>query len=883
MTRSGWWRVVAGVLIAAPGAATAQEGDGAAGRPGLRETPTLAAEPLPGEDAIRLDGRLDETAWQRAETARGFTQFEPESGAPPSQRTTARVLYGDDALFVGIRAYDTAPDSIAGQLTRRDQSSYSDAVGVIIDSYFDRRTAFHFEVNPLGVKTDIYRFDDTGEDRGWDAVWDVATTSDGEGWTAEFRIPYSQLRFREGEEQTWGINFTRRIARAQETVVWAPTSRDESAIVSRFGELRGLQNVRSPTRMEITPYTLARVSRMQGDSRDPFYRPTDPSGAVGADVKYAVTGDLTLNLTLNPDFGQVEADPAQVNLTAFETFLPERRPFFVEGASLFNFSLALGDGDDAVESLFYSRRIGRAPQGWADPLGGYADGDDQTTILGAWKLSGKTAGGWSIGLLNAVTAEETARISPAAGPETEQIIEPFSNYSVVRVSRDFREGRSALGVIATGVNRERDAADGLGLRSGAYTGGLDLRHRFGGDNWQVVANLLASHVRGSPEAIASTQLSPARYYQRPDADHVEYDPARTSLSGVSAYVGLNKFAGGRWRFGTMYQSRSPGFEVNDAGYQREADYHTGVVYGGYAVTEPMGAFRRWRINTSWWTSRTWGNEVTGYGGNLNGNGQLTSFWGGYGGVNVNTGGSSTGLLRGGPSVRNETRWNGWGGVYSDDRRALQLNLNVNWNRAPESDSWGWGVSPTLRWRPSARSTLSVGTFYNRRQNDLQWVGRYGTGAEPLFGRIDQTTLGLTGRLDFAFTPTLSLQLYAQPFVSAGAYDDFKRVANPQAAAYRDRVAPVDLRPGGDGWAGDVDGDGVDDVVGMPDFNVRQFRSNTVLRWEYRPGSTLYLVWAQGRQGSLNDGAFHAGQDLGDLFRMPPEDVFMIKVSYWINP
>jgi hypothetical protein len=868
--------------MAAP--ARAQErGSSGASPPGVRTTPTLEAERLSAEDAVHLDGRLDEAVWGTAEEARGFTQFEPSSGAPPSQRTTARILYGDDALFVGIRAFDTAPDSIAGQLTRRDQSSYSDAVGVVIDSYHDRRTAFHFEVNPVGVKTDIYRFDDTAEDRGWDAVWDVATTTDDEGWSAEFRIPYSQLRFREGENQTWGINFMRRIARAQETVVWAPTSRDEAAIVSRFGELQGLRNVRSPTRMEITPYTLGRVSRLQGDPADPFYRSTDPTGAVGADVKYAVTGDLTLNLTLNPDFGQVEADPAQVNLTAFETFLPERRPFFVEGASLFNFSLALGDGDDAVESLFYSRRIGRTPQGWADPRGGYADADDRTTILGAWKLSGKTAGGWSIGLLNAVTAEETARISPASGPETEQVIEPFSNYSVVRVSKDFREGRSAVGIIATGVNREREAADGLGLRSGAYTGGLDLRHRFGGDNWQVTANLLASHVRGSAEAIAATQLSPARYYQRPDADHLEYDPSRTSLSGMSAYVGLNKFAGGRWRFGTMYQSRSPGFEVNDAGYQREADYHTGVVYGGYAVTEPMGPFRQWRVNTSWWSSRTWGNEVTGYGGNVNGNFQLGSFWGGYTGVNVNTGGVSTNLLRGGPSVRNETGWSGWGGMYTDSRRALQLNLNGNWNRAPESDSWGWGLSPTLRWRPSARSTLSVGTFYNRRINDLQWVGRYGAGEEALFGRIDQTTLGLTGRFDFAFSPTLSLQLYAQPFVSAGTYDDFKRVSDPMAPTYAGRISAVPLRPGEVGWVGDVDGDGEDELVGMPDFNVRQFRSNVVLRWEYRPGSTLFLVWAQGRQGALADGAFHAGDDLGDLFRTSPEDVFMIKVSYWINP
>ncbi|MEJ2540157.1 MAG: DUF5916 domain-containing protein [Gemmatimonadota bacterium] len=839
--------------------------------------------PLGRAEAIRLDGRLDDPAWETAAPATGFSQFEPDPGAAPSQRTEARVVYGEEALFVAIRAFDDDPAAIAGQLTRRDQSSYSDAVAVVIDSYYDRRTAFHFEVNPVGVQTDIYRFDDTGEDRGWDAVWESATSTDPLGWSAEFRIPYSQLRFREGEDQTWGINFLRRIAREEETVVWAPTSRDESAIVSRFGDLEGLQDVRAPTRMEITPYSLGRVSRLNGTPDDPFFRSTAASGAVGADVKYAVTGDLTLNLTLNPDFGQVEADPAQVNLSAFEVFLPERRPFFVEGSSLFNFGIGLGDGDGAAESLFYSRRVGRAPQGSVDAQGGFADADPRTTILGAWKLSGKTAGGWSIGLMNAVTAEESARIAPAMGPRHDQVIEPFSNYSVVRVARDFREGRSAVGLIATGVNREREASDALGLRSGAYTGGLDLRHRFAGDDWQVTANVLGSHIRGSPEAIARAQRSPARNFQRPDADHLEYDPTRTSLSGFSAFASVSKFAGGRWRVGSMLQTRSPGFEVNDAGFMREADYVTGVLFGSYVVNEPMGPFRQWRVNSSWWSSRSWGWENTGFGGNVNGNVQLENNWRGYTGVNVNAGGVSTGLMRGGPAVRNETRWSGWGGLQTDSRRAFQVDLNLNWNRAPESDSWGWGVSPTLRWRPSARATLSAGSFFRRNVNDLQWVGRYGDAGEPLFGRIDQNTVGLTGRFDFAFSPTLSLQLYAQPFVSAGTYTDFKRVADPRARAYADRIAPVTLSPASGGYEGDVDGDGLPDQVGTPDFNIRQFRSNAVLRWEYRPGSALFLVWAQGRQGSLADGSFHAGQDLGDLFRESPEDVFMIKVSYWINP
>jgi len=850
-----------------------------------RARPVLEAAPAQGR-APRLDGRLDDEAWRDAPAATGFTQYEPSPGAPASQRTEARVVYGDDALYVAIRAWDTAPDSIAGQLTRRDQRSYSDVVGVVIDSYFDRRTAFHFEVNPRGVKTDIYRFDDIQEDVGWDAVWDVATAVDEEGWAAEFRIPYSQLRFREGEEQTWGINFLRRVARLDELSLWAPTSREDAALVSRLGELTGLRNVKSPNRMEITPYSLARLAREEGNPANPFYEANALSGALGADVKYAVTSDLTLNLTINPDFGQVEADPAQVNLSAFETFLPERRPFFVEGSSFFNFGIALGDGEDAVESLFYSRRVGRAPQGWADPGGGWTEVDENTTILGAWKLSGKTAGGWSIGLMNAVTAEEKADVVTGIGERLDPTVEPFSNYAMARVARDFREGRSALGVIATSVNRDRSASDALGLRSGAYAGGVDFRHRFASDNWQVSGYVLASHIRGSEEAIAAAQQSSARYFQRPDAGHLTFDPTRTSLSGASGYLAVSKISGGRWRLGSLVQTRSPGFDVNDAGYLREADFTTAVLYVGYAVNNPMGPFRRWRLNANGWTGWTYGGESQGSGGNVNGSAQLANFWSIHGGVNYNGGGISTGLLRGGPAVRREGRWNGWGGLSTDSRSALGLSLSTFWNRAVESGSWGLGLSPNLRFRPSGRATVSAGAFVNRSVNDLQWVGLVGDAADPgyLFGEIDQTTVGITARVDYAFTPTLSLQLYAQPFVSAGSYSDYKRLDDPRGPTHRERITPVAASLSGTQVVGDFDGDGTEESLASPDFNFKQFRSNAVLRWEYRPGSTLFLVWAQGRGAyAPHQGDFDFGSDFGDLFNRQADDIFMVKVSYWLNP
>ena len=864
-----------------------QSGGGAAGGalvvPGCcasDDAPVLPATRVADAD-IEVDGLMDEAFWAVAPVATRFTQFEPDEGEAATERTEARVLYGEAALYVFMRAHDSSPAEIAGQLTRRDQQSYSDLLGVVIDSYFDRRTAFQFAVNPVGVKQDVYRFDDNGEDMGWDAVWDVATARDPEGWSAEFRIPYSQLRFRDRDEQTWGINFMRHLARREELSAWAPTTRADGGIVSRFGELRGLRDLDPPRRLEVLPYSLARLRRAPGEEANPFHRRNDALGTVGADLKYGVTSDITLDVTINPDFGQVEADPAQVNLTAFETFLPERRPFFVEGAGIFNFGIALGDGDDANESLFYSRRIGRAPQGWADPRGGYADADDQTTILGAWKLSGKTAGGWSVGALHAVTAEERADIAPDGGGRFQQAVEPLSNHGVLRLQKDFGEGRSAVGFIGTALNRDAGVARDLGLRSSAYSGGVDFRHRFGGDAWQVDGYLLGSHVRGSADAIARTQRSPARYYQRPDAGHVRYDDGRTGLGGGAANVSVMKFAGSPWRIGTGFQTRTPGFEVNDLGYQRDADYLTHWVWGGYHNSTPQGPFRNWFVNLATWNVWNYDRDRAGTGANLNVNFQLRNFWYGYGGANHELGAWSDGLLRGGPLFRTDAQTNFWAGFGSDARKPVRINVNSWGNMRPESDSWSVGAAPTVTVRPSGRATFSLGAMLSRNVDDRQWVRRIDAGAPNyLFARIEQTTAGLTARVDYAFTPNLSLQVYAQPFVGSGGYREFKRVADPRADRYADRFEAVEARPDGGRYLAALDGTPVS--FGNPDFSFRQFRSNTVLRWEYSPGSVLFLVWSQGRDHAANTGRFDFDSDLRALFGAMPDNVFMVKLSYWLS-
>ena len=868
-----------------PASATAEDGDEAAASERFADVRRIEAVRVTGVEPT-IDGRLDDEAWKEAAVATDFVQFKPDEGEAASERTVARILYGADALYVGVRAYDSQPDRIVGQLTRRDQNSYSDQIAVGIDSYFDRRTAFAFAVNPVGVKKDVYIFEDTQEDDSWDAVWDVETSVDSEGWIAEFRIPYSQLRFDGAQVQSWGLNILREIARYDEQSFWAPLSQTERAMVSRFGVLEGLEGIESPNRLEMEPYTMARVERSPGEAANPFYEATDYVGTVGADVKYGVTNNLTLNLTLNPDFGQVEADPAQVNLTAFETFFPEKRPFFLENQNIFDFGIGLGDGDGGNESLFYSRRIGRSPQGSADPRGGWKESPENTTILGAAKLSGKTASGWSIGALNAVTGQESAQIVTGDGLRTSEPVEPRTSYSMARVQKDFRDGWSAVGLVATATNRDASVADALELRRGAYAGGMDFRHRFGTDgDYQVRGSLLGSHVTGSAAAIERTQRSSARYFQRPDADHVDLDPSRTSLDGWAGNVEFGKWGGGYWRGAAMLQARSPGFEVNDMGFQRNADNLITAGFLGYHVSEPGEHFRRWNLNVNAWRAQTFGGERTSLAGNVNGSFTLHNLWGAHGGVLREAESFSTDLLRGGPAMRTTGGWNWWTGAYTDNRKAVQVRLNANGNVAPDRDSHRWRVGTNVRWRPSGSTTLSLGPFVQERVEDRQWVGGVDAGGERhyVFGRMKQTTAGLTGRFEMAFTPELSLQVYAQPFVSAGDFGEFKEVTDPRAERYEDRFRRLETAATDDGYEADLDGDGTVEDFDDPDFNVMQFRSNAVLRWQYRPGSTLFLVWSQSRDRFDDTGRFALGDDMGDLFGAEGSNVLMLKVSYWLSP
>lgn len=853
------------------------------------------AAPLTGP--LRLDGRLDDAAWAAALPATGFTQAYPDPGAPASEPTEVRVLVGPDAVYVGARMFDSHPDSIAAQLSRRDvYGTYSDRILLFIDSHDDRRTAFHFAVNPRGVKQDSYQYDDTREDQSWDAVWDVATAVDSLGWTAEFRIPLSQLRFlsRSDGERVWGVGFMRELARRDERSTWSPWTRNSPGFVSSFGELRGLGTVRAPARLELLPYTSARLDRVPGSARDPFHSRNDVAGSMGADFQYGLPGGLTLTGTVNPDFGQVEVDPAVVNLTAFEVFFPERRPFFVEGSDVFRFGTLVTRNSFSYPQYFYSRRIGRQPQRpVSDAEIAFVDAPDQTTILGAAKVSGKI-NGWSVGLLDAVTAEEQSRYRTTAGVDASVPVEPLSNYLVGRLRRDLRQGRTVIGGIFTAANRDMsDSVFRPLLRSSAYIAGVDGQHAWDGRAWTVSGFLAGSRVAGSESAIASAQRSSARYFQRPDDRSVELDAKRTSLGGRIGGVALSH--SGNWDGSVTYQEVSPGFEANDLGFQSFAGRRGVSTHLGRRVNRPAGAFLSYAYNAYQSHAWNWDGDNVSADVGAAASGTFRNFW------SVSLSGGATPaaiddrLTRGGPKAGVPGFWRGSATVTSDRRKPLLASASASTSEYRDGQ-FVRTVSAALTLRPSTSVQVSMGPRYSRVMNTSQYVlARTDTLARATFGRryvfadVDQHVLSVEARVNWTFTPDLTLEVYAQPYVSVGDFENYKEFLRPGRYEFgvygRDQGTITPAQNGG--FTVDPDGAGpaapftVGGSAGQRDFTQRSLRGNAVLRWEYRRGSTLFFVWQQRRTAEYLHGRLDFG-DVSGAFTEPAQNVFMIKATYWVS-
>lgn len=860
-------------------------------------TKIATAERLTGE--IVLDGVLNESAWAAAEPITGFTESFPDPGAPASQRTEARILYDDAAIYAGIRMYDPRPDSIAAQLARRDASGiYSDWVHLILDSYHDHRTAFRFSVNPLNVKKDVYTFDDGPEDVSWDAVWEVETRVDSLGWVAEYRIPLSQIRFSADAPaggRVWGLQIMRDIARREERVSWSPWTQQSPGFVSSFGDLVGIVGIEPPNRLEITPYISAQVDRSPGNEENPFYQTNDATGSAGLDLEYGLPAGLTLSATVNPDFGQVEVDPSVVNLSAFETFFPEKRPFFVEGADVFRFGQTRSFNNYAFEEYFYSRRIGRSPQrrlGGSDIL--YVDAPDHTTILGAAKVSGKT-GGWTVGVMDAVTAEEEAVYTDSSGEQLTAPVEPLTNYFVARLRRDLRGGQTVVGGMVTAANRKMDGSQFGGLlRSQAYLGGLDFEHAWADRTWTLTGYAAGSLVRGDEDVIAATQLSSARYYQRPDADYLEVDTTRTALSGYMAEMAVQRM--GSWDMSLAYKEVSPGFEINDLGFQGRTDYRAITTFVGRRINDPGPIFRSYSFQA--YTYHAWNhgglNILDGYAGGVNGT--FNNLW--YGGLSLTYRPEfyDDRLTRGGPVAGVPSEWmaNLHGGT--DSRKAISGGLNAS-IASDEADGLNRSAGVFVNLRPSSSLRLSFGPNLSVNHSNGQYVrsvtdplAESTSGTRYVFANLDQTTLSLDTRVDWTFSPTLSLQLFAQPFIAAGDYSSFKEFREPRSFLFevygedRGTLVREEVEGGRDIYTADPDaaGPAPEFTFADPDFNIQSLRGNAVLRWEYRPGSAIFLVWQQQRSGSELFGDFDFARDSRAIFNEPAQNIFLIKATYWIG-
>ncbi len=877
--------------------------------------PVAAATPRAG--AIAIDGRLDDAGWAAARPITDFRQQFPDEGRPPTERTELRFVYDAQALYVSARMFDAqGAAGVRRLLARRDQlgNAPSDKIAIVLDPFHDRNTRVWFELNPSGVKGDHMN-----GDASYDPVWDGASRVDSSGWAAEFRIPLSQLRFSRDSAQTWGLQVWRTISRRNEQDMWAFWRQNEPGGPAYFGTLEGLTLASQPRQLELLPYVLTGERFAPVAAGDPFHRRATNVTRAGADARVNLTSNLTLDATINPDFGQVEVDPATVNLSAFEIFFQERRPFFVANASTFSFGTFKCFFCSNASSLgaFYSRRIGRAPQ-LAGVVGGradYLDAPDATTILGAAKITGRTRNGWTIGVLNALTGKETARYVPigssaAAVPGAAAVrradVEPLTNYFMGRVRKDFRQGNTRVGTITTLTNRAlgTDTIARSRLRGSAQSAGVDLAHYWQHRTYAFDAQAIVSNVAGDTAAIRRTQQSSAHFYQRPDREVTSdglfgttYDPARTSLRGYGFYAHLAKESG-NWMWETAQNWRSPGFEVNDIAFLNRADYkwmNANVV-------------RQWTRPTRWyrnaWTSLggqqqfNYDGDRTDVQGQLFGQITLPNFYNLSGFVIHHPKVYDDRLTRGGPTVV-RSGYDYYSFNASSDARAVVVGgVNASLGRSLDNEGRSRSISPSVTVRPSPRVLVSVAPSYSTDYTVQQYVAASPDptatafdGTRYVFGRLDQRTLAVETRLNTTFTPTLTLELYAQPFLSSGRYDRFQEFARPRAidmVAYGDDVGTIAPTLGADGlttrYTVDPDGSGParSFTFGNPDFNVRSLRGTAVVRWEYRPGATLFVVWTQSRAGSAAYGDFDFTRERSALFRARPTNIFQVKMNYWLG-
>jgi Domain of unknown function (DUF5916)/Carbohydrate family 9 binding domain-like len=868
--------------------------------------------------SITVDGRLDESAWSQATPITDFHQQQPKEGAAPSERTEVRVLFDERAIYIGARMYDqVGVRGIRAPMSRRDQlldsngnngsfnSLTTDKLVVLLDPYHNKIDQAWFEVNPAGVRGDQFNGDPS-----WDPIWEAATKVDSLGWTAEMRIPYSQLRFSRESIQSWGLQILRYTDRLHEQDMWSFRRLSEAGGPAYYGTLNGLRISPQPRQLELLPYVESREQFKYAQPGDPYHNSNYGKVSAGADMKYLLTPSLALDATINPDFGQVEVDPATINLSAYETYYQEKRPFFVAGSNAFdfgNFNCFFCSNTSSLD-LYYSRRIGRPPQlnPYVSDIASFADTPDNTTILGAGKITGRTASGYTVGLLDAVTGRETARyLSAAGGSEVRQQVEPLTNYLVGRIKKDFNQGATTIGTGFTSTERQLgDTIESNRLRSHAEEAGIDWNHRWDQRQYSWIGSTLFSDVAGSAAVMDATQQSSAHYFQRPDRRNTtdglfdtRYRPGAGSLQGYGFYTRLAK-DNGFWLWETAQNWRSPGFETNDLSFLGQADYKW--------MNANIGS--QWSTPGSWYREITWlfgGQQQFNYDGDRTDaqmqayyENMFLNYWKVRSFVIYHPTVLDDRLTRGGPVVMRTGYKFAMLEVSTDARRAAVFDLTTQVGTGINSGTHTFILQPGVALKPASNVFISLSPTFNADEDAAQYVTTVDDptatsfyGRRYVFSFIKTRTLSLDTRINWTFNPNLTLQLFAQPFFASGAYSSFREFAAPRTqkkVVYGQDIGTILRTPATatTGAAYTVDPDGAGPAASFsfddPDFTFRSLIGNAVVRWEYRPGSTVFFVWTQSRTGSDSNGNFDFGAERSAIFRDRPTNVFQVKVNYWIG-
>ncbi len=837
----------------------------------------------------RIDGVLEDAAWAQASVISDFVQKIPVEGAPPTVGTDVRILYDDDALYVGARLKRSDPAAIRTSITRRDGDSDAEVFIVSLDTYSDKRTAYSFSLSSGGVRGDFYHSqdsEDSGREAQFDPVWSGASHVDAEGWVAELRIPFSQLRFNAAPAQVWGLELTRNVADKSERDQWALIPIAAAGFSSYFGTLEGIAGIPPSRRLELLPYVASDLSyRANVNPLNPFADKV--GGRVGGDLKLGLGPNLTLDATINPDFGQVELDPAVVNLTAFETVFEERRPFFIEGNELLT-----GRGQSFIgrPSWFYSRRIGAPPRGSA--TGDFVDSPASTTILSAAKVTGRFASGLSVGALAAVTPREYARTFTVSRDSIARIaVEPPSSFGVFRLQQELGRQQSNIGGSLTHVRRWLDDRGALNqlLPRNAVAGGADWKLRYKQGMYEVTGWAGGSRVDGDARAIARLQQASAHYFQRPDQDHVRFDPALTSLTGWTASLRGDKNAGRFTLAGIQLSARSPEFDINDAGQMRSGDDIDFNADIQLRDTKPHKYARYFQFGTS--TQAGWNfGHILQY-ARFAESGQVTfhNFWRVTATGRIQRRALSDDLTRGGPLIGTPSAYTVNASVAS------RSNVPTTWTARTEYfndefGGWRWDVSTGVATRPAPQWQASVDPTYSRSVDPRQYIATRAGGSVSTFGQryifsfIERSTLSARFRLNYAVTPNFTLEGYAEPFAASGRFYDFAELPAPRSRALRVYGAPgTNTTIATDTTGAHVVRDGAATFT-LPalDFNRLSFRSNLVARWEWLPGSTAFLIWQQSRQNLGAAGQLINPRDLWTAARSPGDNIFVLKVSYWFG-